>query len=353
MQLNDLPEVERGKILTLDKLRPSASAVRRAFTRDAMMTYDANTIDSTGSFLIGELERLDPMLHEPLVDVTWSRDIDLRTDVTIADEVSSFTNSTFAAAGGITPAGKAWVGKDSTSIQGLALDIGKTAAPLHLWGMELSWTIPELESAIKLGRPVDSQKLVGLQLKHQMDTDEQVYIGDSSLGVYGLVNHPAVSASNVVAGASTYTTWVKKTPDEILADVNTLLTNTWAASGWAVCPDTLLLPPAQFGYIVSQKVSNAGNISILEFLKQNSISLAKNGRPLNIQPVKWLVGRGTSTTDRMVAYTKDQRRVRFPMVPLQRTPMEYRGLHQITTYYGRLGSLEVVYPETLGYADGI
>ena len=102
MQLNDLPEVERGKILTLDKIRPSAAAVRRAFTRDAMMTYDAATIDSTGSFLIGELERLDPTLHEPLVDVTWSRDIDLRSDVSIGDEVSSFTNSTFAAAGGIT-----------------------------------------------------------------------------------------------------------------------------------------------------------------------------------------------------------------------------------------------------------
>lgn len=356
MNLQDLPEVERGRILTLDQLsraKPSVAAIRRAFTRDAMMTFDAQTIDSTGSFLVGELERLDPMLHEPLVDVTWSRDIDLRTDVTIADEVSSFTNSTFAAAGGVTPTGKAWVGKDTNAIQGLALDIGKTAQPLHLWAMEVTYTIPELESAIRLGRPVDSQKLAGLQLKHQMDTDEQVYIGDASLGVYGLVNSPLVSTSNVVAGASTYTTWVKKTPDEILADINTLLTNTWAAAGWAVVPDTLLIPPAQFGYLVSQKVSNAGNISILEFLRQNSISLAKNGRPLNIQPVKWLTGRGTSSTDRMVAYTKDQRRVRFPLVPLQRTPLEYRSLFHITTYFGRLGSVEFVYPETLGYADGI
>jgi hypothetical protein len=51
-----------------------------------MRTYDQNTIDSAGAFLVGELERLDQELHMPLVSVTWNRDIDLREDVTIGDE---------------------------------------------------------------------------------------------------------------------------------------------------------------------------------------------------------------------------------------------------------------------------
>lgn len=41
------------------------------------------------------------------------------------------------------------------------------------------------------------------------------------------------------------------------------------------------------------------------------------------------------------------------MVPLTRTPLEYRGIYQLTTYYGKLGEVEFVYPETVGYADGI
>lgn len=85
-----------------------------------MMTFDARTIDSTGAFLVGELERLDQTLHMPLTSVTWSRDIDLREDVSIADEVSSFTNSMFAAAGGPSPAGKSWVGKDANAIRASA-----------------------------------------------------------------------------------------------------------------------------------------------------------------------------------------------------------------------------------------
>lgn len=322
----------------------------RARTRDnfaGMRTFDAQTIDSTGAFLLGELERLDQTMHEPLVSVTWGRDIDLRSDVSIADETSSFTNSSFAAAGGPSPTGKAWVGKNTDTIAGIALDIGKTAQPLTLWATQIGWTIPELESAKAVGRPVDSQKYAGLLLKHQMDIDEQVYIGDEVLGVEGLLNSSKVGATNVNKN------WKTATPQEILDDVNLVLNNAWVASGFAVCPDKLLLPPVQFSLLTSRIVSDAGNISILEFLKLNSLSNSVNGRPLDIQPSKWCVKRGVGGTDRMLTYTQSENRVRFPMVPLQRTPIDYRDLRQLTTYFGRLGVVEWVYPETAYYADGL
>lgn len=326
----------------------------RARTSDNFMTFDARTIDSTGAFLVGELEKLDQRLHEPLVSTTWSRDIDLRSDVTIADEVSSWTNSSFAAPGGINPAGKNWIGKSANDIAGLALDIGKTAQPLTLWGMELSWTLPELASAEKVGRPVDTQKYDGMNLKWNMDTDEQVYTGDTTLGLYGLANSTRVTnSSNVANGIAGTPGWSTKTPDEILADVNEILSSAWAASAWAVTPSKLLVPPTSYTYLVSTKINALGSMSILTFLRENSIALANNGRQLDIQPVKWLIGAGAGATNRMVAYTQAENYVRFPMVPLQRTPIEYRSLYQLTTYYGRLGAVEFVYPETVAYRDGI
>ncbi|MFA9439410.1 DUF2184 domain-containing protein [Uliginosibacterium sp. sgz301328] len=320
----------------------------RARTTDGLMTFDQRTVDSSGAFLLGELERLDPRLHEPLAAVTWSRDIDLREDVSIADEYSSFTNSSFAAAPGVPGSGKAWVGKDANAITGIGLDIGKTTTPLPLWAMQLGWTIPELESAQKLGRPVDQQKFAGMQLKYQMDIDEQVYIGDTALGLTGLVNSTVGTTANAQTG-----TWSTATPQQMLDDVNELLNSVWANTGYAVCPDRLLLPPVQYSKILGTLVSSAGNISVLEFLRQNSLSNGINGRPLDILPLKWLTNRGTSNSQRMVAYVKDPLRVRFPLVPLQRTPLEFRDLRQLTTYFGRLGAVEFVYPETLGYRDGI
>lgn len=332
-----------------------------------ILTYDRMTIDSTGAFLISELERLDLTLHEPLVTISWSRDIDLREDVSIADEASSFTNSAFANAGGFNSTGKSFIGKNSNAIPGVALDIGKTSHPLYLWGLEVAYTIPELMSAQQVGRPVDSQKYAVMQVKYQMDVDEMVYIGDTSITQYGLVNNTTVTTGFVATKASGFTQWVPSalngwvgaTADEILNDINSFIQTCWSNSAFAVCPSKLLLPPAQFAYIVSQKVSTAGNVSIKKFLEDNCISLSVNGKALDIQPLKWLTGRGvaagspSAATDRMVCYTQDKNRVRYPLVPLQRTPLEYRSIYHITTYFGRLGCVEVVYPETILYRDGI
>lgn len=324
----------------------------RIFTGDAQMSFDQASLDSAGVFLIGELEKLDQKLHMPLTSVTWNRDIDLREDVTIADEVSSYTNSSFAAAGGLTPTGKAWISKDANAIPGIALDIGKTPRPLHLWGMEMKWTIPELLSAQALGRPIDSQKLEGLKLKHNMDTDEMVYIGDTSKSATGMVNNASVSTTNVVNGVSTSPLWSAKTPDEILSDINTLISTVWTNSAVAVAPGELRLPPLKFGYLAATKVSNAGNATLLEFVREKNLASVVNGKPLNVQPLKWLTGRGAGGTDRMMAYTRNPDYIRYPLVPLQRTPLEYRSLFQITTYFGRLGEVEIPYTETVGYADG-
>ncbi len=332
----------------------------------AFRTHDGRTVDSTGAFLVGELERLDQTLHEPLASVSWGRDIDLREDVTIADEVSSFTLSTYGSQGSLGTGnsignGKAWIGKNTDQITGIGLDISKIPNPLTPWGMELKYTILELESAAKLGRPVDQQKYAGLQLKHQMDIDEQVYIGDTGLNVGGLVNSALVTNVSAVAnGAGGTPGWSTKSPAEILQDVNEILTSAWNASAWAVIPDRLLIPPTQFGYISTQLVSQAGDVSILKYLTDNNLMTTSGRGKIDIFPSKWLIGAGAGGTigtegihDRMVAYTKEKDRIRYPMTLLQRTPVQYMSIYHQTTYFCRLGVVEVVYPETIAYRDGL
>jgi hypothetical protein len=330
---------------------------------------DGKTFDSTGAFLVGELERLDLTVHEPLVAVTWGRDIDLREDVTLADEVSSFTISTYASAGGLGAGnsignGKAWIGKNTDQVTGVDVDIAKTPHQLRLWGMEIKYTIPELESAAKLGRPIDQQKYDGMQLKHQMDIDEQVYIGDTSTGDHGMLTltngtDSVANPVNVPAGATGGTQWSTKSPDEILADINLALTTNWAASAWAVMPTRILIPPAQFGQISTQKIGLAANTSVLKYVKENNL-LATAGKSLEILPLKWCLGAGAGgtvgtagTVDRMLVYAKEKRFIRYPMTLLQRTPIQFDSIYHKSTYFCRLGVLEMVYPTTIGYYDGI
>lgn len=310
-----------------------------------MYTYDTKTIDGSGAFLVGELERLDKTLNLPLVEFTWPRDIDLREDVTMADESSSFTLSTFSAAGGISSKGKNWVGKVSTAIAGIALDIGKFPSPLHLWGMELGWSIPELQAAQQVGRPIDTQKYDGLQLKYNMDVDEQVYVGDADVGAVGLVNNPDIAAANSTLN------WDTATPKQILDDVNDLLYEAWKASAFAVMPDQLRLPPKKMARL-TQPVTEAGSMSLLKYIAEQCLTHAQTGKTLDIKSLKWCVGRGAGGKDRILAYSRDKKYVRFPLVPMQRTPLEHRGIHQLTVYFCKLGHVEFVYPETLAYMDG-
>lgn len=335
------------------------------------VTYDGKTYDSSGAFMIGQLEQLDRTLHEPLVAYTWSRDIDVRSDVSVAQEQSSFTVSSYASAGGLGAGnsignGKSWMGKATTQITGQSVDIAKVGQPLTPWAEEVKYTVLELESSALMGTPIDAQKHNAMKIKYEMDVDEQVYIGDTSLGVFGLLNSDnrtgqdaVTTVSNVVNGAAGSPLWSLKTPTEILTDVNSLLVAVWTASAFAVVPSRLLLPPVQYAALATRIVSQAGSISILKFLEENNIVRQSNMK-LEILPCKWCVGAGTGGTigvndghNRMIAYTKAEDRVRFPMTTMSKTPLQYDSIWQKTTYFCRLGVLEIVYPETIGYADGI
>lgn len=319
------------------------------------------TRDSALAYYINQLENLDKRLYMPLTSVSWGRDIKLRSGITMSNESTSFIQSAFAAAGSLdnpnatpsTGGNMPWISAETTAIPGVSVNGAKVVLPLRLLGREISYTSVELERSQLTGQPIDAQKMDALNILYQMNTDQMVYIGSADVSATGLVNNGNVTAGNVAAGVSGSTLWVNKTPIEILADVNTLIESTWAASGFAVCPSDLRLPPAQFSYIASQLISSAGNQSILKFLVENCITKQITGKDLNIQPVKWLTGRGSGNTDRMVAYTNEENYVRYPMVPIRRETAYYQGIRYTAPYIWAFGEMEFVYPETVQYADEI
>ena len=224
--------------------------------------------------------------------------------------------------------------------------------PLNLWGMELAYTIPELESSLKVNRAIDRMQLDGLNLKANQDVDQIGYVGDAQVGSFGLLNSPDVVATNAVNGAASSSTFASKTPAEVLADFNAVLMAAYTASGFTVVPNKVGLPPIQWGRL-QQVVSSAGSVSVLEYLKKNTVASSMNGVDLDIVPMKWAVGRGVGGTDRMVAYTQDESRVRLPITPMLNTPVQYRGIHYLTYYYRRIGAVEITNSQTMYYLDGI
>lgn len=309
------------------------------------MRFNDSQISSTGAFLVGELERLDNLLYEPLHDFTWSRDIDVREDVTIADEVSSFIFSSYAGGFGGTSIGqKSWIAGRDTTPSRVAVSATKVSTPLTLWGSEVVYSIFELEKAMQVGRPIDVQKLDALHIKHQLDTDTQVYVGDKETHATGLLNNASVTVNNAESA------WSKTlTPAQVLAFFNSFIEKAWTATGYVRMPNRILVPPQIFADIAGMQLPNTSS-SVLKFLLDNNIAKLQ-GIDLEIRPVKWLANTEYFTVPRMVAYTKARDVVRFPMVPLQSMPVQFRDYSHIVPYYGALGQVEFVRPEMVSYLD--
>ncbi len=306
------------------------------------MKFNDAVIQSTGAFLVGELERLDPELYAPITDFTWSRDIDLRQDVTIADEVSSFILSNYAGGFGGTGAGKkSWISGMSTTPAQVGVSQTKVTSPITPWGMEVAYSIIELEKAMKTGRPIDVQKYDAMRTKHQLDIDQMVYVGDAEVGVSGLLNNPSVTSANV--GAITSSTPVA----DVLAIFNGILEQAWAATKYTRIPDRLLVPPAVFKILVGTQLP-ATKSNLLNFILENSLTRA-NGKFLEIWPVKYLADTSIFATPKIVAYTKARDVVRFPLVQLQSLPVQFRDYQQVVPYYGALGAVEFIRPEMVYY----
>ena len=323
-------------------------------TRDNLMTLDAAQIHSATVFLLGELERLDPRINEPLQRFTWGRDLPIRSDVSLADEVSSFTRDFFASPGNQRADGKHFIGSNTTQIAGVQARRELYRQPLLPWGIEINYSIFDLVRSQALGRPIDQTKISAVQRIYQGEMDEIAYIGDPTLDVTGLVNNEDVVISPAGTKSGGGTAWTINTDaHEILEDMNRLIADVSDSTNDTVTPTKILMPTNQYRMIATRRLGEIDHITILKFLKDNNASNDVSGQMLDIYPCKWLDEAGTAGTSRMVAYAQNEEFIRIPVVGLLRTPLHEEGMFFNFHYYTAVAGVEIVYPETIGYMDGI
>ena len=120
-------------------------------------------------------------------------------------------------------------------------------------------------------------------------------------------------------------------------------------------PNHILLPYEQYTYILNTKVTELATETILDYIMKNNVA-AKNGGSLYIGATRWAKGAGTGQTDRMVVYVNHERFLKMEeLVPLSRvmtTPNAAEVCYD-TAYMANVGEVEVLYPQTISYWDGV
>lgn len=319
-------------------------------------TMDAAGIASGGAFLVSELEKRDPLIRKPLTSVTYPRDIVIQTGggwVDYASAMSVAYGITGGAGEGPVTAG----GANGVPIVQASVDKGLYRA--HVFAAALRVMFVDAQKANYIGRSLDQLLSDGVRMAYDKHMDENVYRGLTAYGTTGLVNDPDAAETTVAGNGQTTvsTKWADKTKEQILADINTAIISTWEAAEYdeSALPNHILLPYEQYAYILNTMVTDLAAETILDFVLKNNVA-AKNGGSLFIGAARWCKGAGTGGTDRMVVYVNHERYLKLDeLVPLSRV-MSGPNVANVcydTAYMANISQVQLLYPQTMTYWDGI
>ena len=313
------------------------------------MTMDAAGIASGMAFLTSELEKRDPLIRKPLTSVTYPRDIVVKSGGGWVDYVSAQAvgyGITGGSGGSPVQAG----GSNGLPIVQANLEKGLYKAHTFAAALRVMWV--DMQKANYTGRSLDQLLQNGMRMAYDKHMDQNVYTGMEEYGSTGLVNNPDVTETSVTGG-----TWAAKTKEQILADINSALTEVWAAAEYDedAMPNHILLPYEQYTYIMNTMVTDLATETILDYVLKNNVA-AKNGKSLYIGATRWCKGAGTGGADRMVVYVNHERFLQVEeLVPLARVMSQPNATEFCydTAYAANLSEVELFYPQTMAYFDGI
>lgn len=321
------------------------------------LVLDDAGIASGGAFLVSELEKRDPMIRKPLTSVTYPRDIVIKTGGGWVDFTSAM-GVAYGITGGSTNGPVHAGGANGVPI--VQADVNKGVYKTHIFAAALRVMFVDMQRANYIGRSLDQLLQDGIRMTFDKHQDANVYVGLSEYETTGLINNPDVVETVVTNNGATTnasTKWADKTPQQILNDINTAISAAWAAAEYdeGAMPNHILLPYEQYVYIMNTMVTDLATETIMDFVLKNNVA-AKNGRSLYIGATKWCKGAGTGGADRMVVYVNHERFLAIEeLVPLSRV-MSGPNVANVcydTAYMANLSEVEMYYPQTMTYWDGI
>ena len=310
-----------------------------AFFSDAQVGY---------AFLTPQLHRIETevyMVRYPSFDISRFFSVDTSGDMwdvgTIVYSQDNVGNAEFLAGG-------------SFDMPYASTKMSQGVQNYHLAGIGYEWNTQELQRAAKLGKSLSADKARSAV----MAADRFIYglamtgknpAGVSEKGWTGFTNNADIPSAQVAAdGTGSSRLWTAKTPDQILRDINAVLTAVETGSGETFIADTLVLPTSLYNYIGTTRIGDT-NATILSFLQANNVA----GEALTILKTRSLETAGTGGTTRMVAYMNNPEVMKFHLpgphqfLPaFQKSSMVYEvgGLMNV-------GGLEVRVPKGARYGD--
>ncbi len=229
-------------------------------------------------------------------------------------------------------------------------------------GDSFGFSKQDIRAARLANKPLSARKAQAARQAAEQKANEIAWFGEKTHGLRGVME--TANANLVVpvtaAAAPNGTGWNAtsgKTPDEILDDLHNLYQACRDASNDVERADTIVLPPAPYGYINTKRASAASDTTILEFFRRThpdirtvttaveltSVSAARRPSP----------GAATAANVGM-AYSRSAEKLthEIPMMFTQHAE-QIRNLEHVVPCEMRSGGVIVYRPVSVSFIEGI
>jgi hypothetical protein len=228
----------------------------------------------------------------------------------------------------------------------------ETTIPVRSVGISYGYNLDEIQSSQLTGSSLDQRRANAARRSNEQVVNDVAFFGDAASGLPGLFSNPNIPIGSVVDHGSG-TEWVNKSPDEILFDINDLFADIFETTKMVEQGNTLLLPAAQWSYIMSTPRAANSDTSIAQYVAANSPYITSID---DIIPINECAAANNPdfTTDAMVAYDRNPDKLQLEIpVELEMLPVQQKNLEFVVPGRSRLGGLNIYYPLSLAIATGI
>tara|TARA_R110000851_G_scaffold96792_2_gene209928 strand:+ start:15202 stop:16251 length:1050 start_codon:yes stop_codon:yes gene_type:complete len=228
----------------------------------------------------------------------------------------------------------------------------ETIIPVRSVGTSYGYNLDEIQSSQLTGAALDQRRANAARRSVEQTTNDVAFFGDAESGMGGLFDNPNIPTGAVVNPGSG-TEWVNKTPDQILFDVNDLFADIFETTKMVESGNTLLLPAAQWSYIMSTPRASNSDTTIAQYLAQNSPYLNSLEDIIAVNECA-AANNPLLSTDAMVAYDRNPDKLQLEIpVELEMMPVQQKNLEFVVPGRSRLAGLNIYYPLSLAIATGI
>lgn len=224
----------------------------------------------------------------------------------------------------------------------------ETTGKIHSYGASVEYSVQDLRAAAQAGLPLQDHEVRAARRAAEQKLDDIVLNGDANGNLFGIMTHPNIPNAAVPNGAGGNPEWSDKTPDEILFDLNDIVSDMIDSTNGVEAPTDIALPHAQYELINNTARSSTSDTTILQFFLRNNAHIQR------ITPWYKLKGAGAGDTDVMIAYRKDPEVAEivipqeFEMFPPQPKNMAFN-----VPCHARFGGVRVRYPLAFSIRRGI